>query len=48
MVFPVAYDKMSKVDKILKYDANTKYIIDPGPQKLDKVVSKTYGDSLNV
>ena len=48
MVFPVAYDKMSKVDKILKYDANTKYIIDPGPQKLDKVVNKTYGDSLNV
>jgi len=48
MVFPVAYDKMLKVDKILKYDANTKYIIDPGPQKLDKVVNKTYGDSLNV
>tara|TARA_B110001454_G_scaffold562_1_gene437 strand:+ start:127 stop:822 length:696 start_codon:yes stop_codon:yes gene_type:complete len=48
MVFPIAYDKMTKVDKILKYNANIKYIIDPGPQKLDKVVSKTYGDSLNV
>ena len=48
MSFPIAYDKMSKIDKILKYDANTKYIIDPGPQKLDKVVNKTYGDSLNV
>ena len=48
MLFPIAYNKTSNIDKILKYDANTKYIINPGPQELDKVVGKTYGDSLNV
>ena len=41
-------DISGSIDKILESNANAKYIIDPGPQELDKVVGKTYGDSLNV
>ena len=48
MDFPIAWWDEKNVNKILKSNANTKYITDPGPQELDKAVNKTYGDSLNV
>jgi hypothetical protein len=40
MIFPVAYDKMSKVDKILESNANAKYIHDIEGHWLDKEVKK--------
>ena len=45
--FPIDWTN-PKVDEIIKENSNTKYLKDPGPQELDKVVGKTYRDSLNV
>jgi len=38
--FPIAWWDVKSIDKILESNANAKYIIDPGPQELDKEVKK--------
>ena len=38
MDFPIAWWDDKSIDKILGLNANAKYIIDPGPQELDKEV----------
>ena len=40
MDFPIAWWDDKSIDKILEPNANAKYIIDPGPQELDKEVKK--------
>ena len=45
--FPIDWTN-PKVDEIIKENSNTKYLKDPGPQELDKVVKNGYRDSSNV
>ena len=44
--FPIDWTN-PKVDEIIKENSNTKYLKDPGPQELDKVVKNGYRDSSN-